>query len=374
MSKMPRLRLAVVASLALALAHAGDAFAATVEVRPLYYKPVHEGDEVRYAAEPGERNRPVITVAADSVVITDAVDLDAGRGCVAEAGGAVRCTPTPNLEVVIRVLLGDSDDRVRVAGSAFATLKGGPGNDRLIGSPDWPRGTLFDGGPGNDRMLGGRASDRFVEGSAANGADTMASLLNGAGAVDGVDYSRRRGAVHVSLDGRRDDGEAGERDLIGPNVHEVEAGHGADVLIGGPENDRLEGHDGRDRLSGKGGDDYLNGDPWVVELPRSADRVNGGPGDDILEGGAGPDRINGGLGEDSIAAGPGDDRVFVSDGQMDFVGCGGNRDWVDTDVRDLLNPDCERRRLLQPDGDAGHAHALLGLPDRVRAVVEDRRA
>jgi Ca2+-binding RTX toxin-like protein len=369
-----RLGLTVVASLTLALTYAGGAFAATVEVRPLYYKPVHEGDEVRYQAEPGERNRPVITVEADSVLITDAVDLDAGRGCVAEAGGAVRCTPTPNLEVVIRVLLGDSDDRVRVAGSAFATLKGGPGNDRLAGSPDWPRGTLFDGGPGNDRMLGGSGWDRFAEGRAANGADTIASRPNAPGVSDTADYRQRRKPVHVTLDARRDDGEAGERDRIGPNVRGIEGGDGADVLIGGPLDDYLDGNVGRDKISGKGGDDSLEGDALIIELKNTADRLNGGSGDDIIKGGSGPDRITGGSGEDSVMAGPGDDRVDSDDGEMDFVGCGDGQDRVAIDLRDLLNPDCEERRRLQPDRDAGRAHALLGLADRVRAVVEDRRA
>jgi Ca2+-binding RTX toxin-like protein len=356
---------------------ASPAAGATVEVHPVYYKPVHESDQIRYLAEPGERNLPVITRDGDSYLITDEVDLVPGAGCVAEAGGAVRCTPTPNLSSFVRVRLGDRDDRVRIAGPAWSVLYGGPGNDRLVGAPDGP--TTFDGGPGNDRMLGGHSWDGFLEGRAPNGADTMASLangvaVNGSAVIDTVDYRLRRNAVHVTLDAVRDDGEVGERDLIGPNVHGVEGGYWADVLVGGPGDDYLDGHDRRDVLKGKGGNDTLQGDSLVVNLKDTADRLYGGPGDDIMQGGSGPDFFLGGSGEDSVMAGPGNDGVDSNDGQMDFVGCGDGRDWVDKDNRDLLNPDCESTRRLEPDGNAGRAHALLGLAHGVLAVVEDRRA
>ncbi len=308
-------RLALVAFALLALP--ASASAASVEVAP--------GGQVRYGATPGEPNRPLITVATEAVVIIDEVELDAGRGCTAAGQRAVRCALSPNGARSVRVWLGDASDRARVAGPVAAMV-------------------TFDGGPGNDRMLGGRGRDRFLEGRAANGADTMASEANDDGVIDSVDYHERRKPVRVTLNGGRDDGQAGERDRIGPNVHEVQGGHAADLLVGGPRNDYFEAHQGRDRLIGKGGDDYLSGDEWVFELPRSEDRVNGGPGDDLLKGGAGADRITGGPGEDIVAAGTGDDRVYVRDGQADLIGCGWGADWVDPDVRDQLDTDCEQRR------------------------------
>jgi Ca2+-binding RTX toxin-like protein len=370
---MRSLRIATVVAGLLAFG-ASSAAAATVEVHAVNSKAVHESDRIGYLAEPGERNRPVITREGDSYLITDVVDLVPGAGCAAEAGRAVRCTPTPNVSSFIRVRLGDRDDRVRIAGPlAWSTLYGGPGNDRLVGAPDAT--TTFIGGTGNDRMLGGHTWDGFLEGSARNGADTIASLPNEDGVFDTVDYRQRRHAVHVSLDARRDDGEAGEHDLIGPNIHGVQAGYGADVLIGGPEADHLDGADRGDVLKGRGGDDQLGGDTLVVNLKGTADRLYGGPGDDIMQGGSGPDFFIGGPGEDSVMAGPGNDGVDSNDGEMDFVGCGdGKKDWVDKDDRDLLNPDCELTRESAPNRYAGRAHALLGLAHAVVAVVEDRRA
>jgi hypothetical protein len=307
-------RLAPVALALLALP--ASASAATVEVVP--------GGQVRYRADPRERNRALITVAADSVVISDEVDLHAGSGCTAAGLRSVRCTLTPNGTRSVRVWLGDASDRARVAGSVGAAV-------------------TFDGGPGDDRILGGRGRDRFLEGRTPNGADTIGSRGNDDGVVDSVDYHQRRRPVRVTLDGGRNDGEAGERDRIGPNVHEILAGHAADLLVGGRAADHLEGHDGRDRIRGKGGDDYLVGDPWVFEFPRSEDRIDGGPGADLLKGGAGDDRIRGGSGEDIVAAGTGDDRIYSSDGRPDTIGCGWGADWVDADVDDMLDTDCEAR-------------------------------
>jgi Ca2+-binding RTX toxin-like protein len=377
MSVMRAVRILVVVAGLLAVG-AGPAAAATVEVHHGYSKGVHWDDSVRYHAAAGERNRPVITREGDSYLITDDVDLVPGAGCVAEAGGAVRCTPTPEKSSFVQVRLGDRDDRVRIADRAWSTLYGGPGNDRLVGSPDAP--TTFIGGSGNDRMLGGHDWDGFLEGRAPNGADTIASLanglaINGSAVIDTVDYRQRRHALHVTLDVGRDDGEASERDQIGPNVHGVDAGYGADVLVGGPGDDHLDGNEGRDVVKGKGGNDYLTGGSYRSGLKGIADRLYGGAGDDIFEGSNGPDLITGGPGEDSVMAGPGNDGVDSNDGEMDFVGCGeGKKDWVDKDNRDLLNPDCEMTRQLTPDGDAGRAHALLGLAHAVLAVVEDRRA
>jgi Ca2+-binding RTX toxin-like protein len=368
---MRSLRIVTVVAALLAL-NAVPAGAATVEVHPVNSKAVHESDQIRYRAAPGERNRPVITQEGDSYVITDEVDLVPGSGCAAEVGGAVRCTPTPNLFSNVLVRLGDRDDRVRLSGVGWSHLSGGPGNDRLVGAPDGR--TTFVGGSGNDRMLGGHSWDGFLEGSARNGADTIDSLENTGEAIDSVNYRLRRHSIHVTVGAGRDDGEAGERDQIGPNIHGIQAGDGADVLVGGPGADDLDGADGRDVLKGRGGDDTLEGDSLIINLEHTADRLYGGPGDDTMKGGSGPDLFLAGPGEDSVMAGPGDDRVRADDGQMDFVGCGDGKDSVDKDDRDLLNPDCEFLLDLQPDRDSGRAHALLGLAHAVLAVVEDRRA
>ncbi len=132
--------------------------------------------------------------------------------------------------------------------------------------------------------------------------------------------------------------------LLGERA-EVDAGSGADVVVGaaravgGPGNDRLvasvaEGGDGDDvisarrgdggdgddvlgaftapgttKLSGGAGNDMLTGGDSGLGFDEDVDVLDGGEGDDVLRGGGGSDRLLPGPGADVIDGGPQADSV-----------------------------------------------------------------
>jgi len=349
----------------LVLVSASGASAASVQVVGQYYKPIHEADRVDYTAAPGEANDVVMTLDGDVVTVRDVVAIEPGAGCIAAEDGSVRCTVTAGLPRSGRIRLGDGDDSAHASGTLGVDFHGGAGDDRLFGDPS--SAAVFWGDAGDDLMIGGSQGATFNEGAAANGSDTMLSVAASGGGR--VNYSARRRGVHADGEGDRDDGERGEHDRIGRGFGSFSGGSGPDVLIGGPGSDTLDGHDGMDLLRGGGGADYLTGDTWIIDKPRSADRIFGGSGDDHIEAGTGADRIAAGTGRDTVIAGRGADRVDASDSALDAVVCGLGRDRVSSDGHDFLTRGCERHGAFarQPVpmtfGDAGEvASVLLGCP------------
>jgi Ca2+-binding RTX toxin-like protein len=68
----------------------------------------------------------------------------------------------------------------------------------------------------------------------------------------------------------------------------------------------------------------------------------GGPGADLLLGGAGNDRINATAGAgDIVDGGDGRDTIRAVDGARDRIGCGRQRDRVYADAIDRVARDCE---------------------------------
>ncbi|MCE9565314.1 MAG: hypothetical protein K8U57_25045 [Planctomycetes bacterium] len=91
---------------------------------------------------------------------------------------------------------------------------------------------------------------------------------------------------------------------------------GANLLIGGPGNDRLYGRGGDDTINGGVGNDF----------------IFGGIGNDVLNGQDGDDTVIGGQGADAITGGAGDDVLVSIDGtNRDVVDAGTGTDtaWVD---------------------------------------------
>jgi Ca2+-binding RTX toxin-like protein len=357
-------------------AAAGNAAAATVQVDQIWHRAWYQGDSVVFRAGPAQANDVVLTKDGRTVVASDRVPIAAGAGCVSETATVVRCSLRHDYNWHFHLSLSDGDDQARGPHDIDGELNGGSGDDVLTGSPN--DSNTFRGGPGDDRMVGGTASDSFF---AEPGSDTM--LGGGPTAYsdnDGVDYGGRRAGVHADLEGDRDDGLAGERDLIGADIESLYGGQGHDVLVGGPGRNALEGRDGRDTLIGGEGPDTLAGDPYVVAVRRSADRLVGGPGDDGLQGGSGADRIAAGPGRDWVDAGPGGDRVELRDGSADAAECGGGSDVARQDRRDFLMRGCERRRSRQPAratailwGDAGDRVSLyMACPSGRRRTCDGR--
>ncbi len=194
-------------------------------------------------------------------------------------------------------------------------------------------GTDFD-----DELIGNKGDNVLVGGP---GADVLCGELG----TDTVDYSGETEDVHASLNGHpdmptdlrnlgdttvlnmarkdcravnlfglplapgsgprdcvADDGTAGEGDCIGEDIENVIGGSGDDVLTGGDP------------------DSLINESPTIE--PRGANRLEGGPGDDVLDGRYGPDVLVGGDGGDTVTY---QDRSEAISATIDGKGNDGSR-------------------------------------------------
>jgi Ca2+-binding RTX toxin-like protein len=201
-------------------------------------------------------------VAVGSAFIACTITGTAGDDVlVGTAGADVICGLGGN-----DIIDGDGGDDLLYGGDGDDVLFGGAGRDELHG------------GPGDDELVGGLGSD----------------VMHGDGGGDTVSYDTSVRQVAASLDGRRNDGERGERDLIGVTVEHLVGGSGNDSLTGSVGSNILSGGEGDDVLSGLGGDDVLYGE-------EGADTLKGGDGRDVLTGGPGSDRLQGGAGTDLVS-------------------------------------------------------------------------
>jgi hypothetical protein len=149
--------------------------------------------------------------------------------------------------------------RCTIVGTKHADhLRGTNGNDVIcgLGGNDTIDGRggndTIDGGRGNDRIDGGAGKDYLIGGS---GSDT---LIGGTG-NDTASYIDHTSAVHADLDGKRDDGKSGEKDLIAKDIENLGGGRGNDTLTGSSGANVLFGDAGNDTLHGGGGADILDG-------------------------------------------------------------------------------------------------------------------
>jgi hypothetical protein len=193
------------------------------------------GTTVVYAGEPGEANRPMISMISTSdsgpmVAFQDVREIRPGAGCGRLSAESQAFTCGPGIaRVVLR--LGDSNDEMLQ-----------PGNVAPI-----PAGATFtvDAGPGDDRITGTKVGGDQLNGEAGN--DT----IHGAG--------------------------------------------GRDVLSGGAGKDRLTAYG---RLSGGPGNDWIGSTNLGVG-PQLPSRIFAGPGkDNVLSGNNRRDVIDCGPGYD----------------------------------------------------------------------------
>jgi Ca2+-binding RTX toxin-like protein len=263
---------------------------------------------------------------------------------------------------------GDGDDAVvgldgsdtLDGGSGSDVLSGGPGRDRMLGGDGKddlgvPIVLKIDStGPeetsielGDDEMRGGADDDRLFAGAGdrtlnynldspkraggrgANGAD----VLSGGSGSDLVSYVKREIPVATSLDGRPDDGSAGEGDDIAADVERITGGTADDVIDGGSANDVLDGGPGSDRLHGLDGADVLEGGP----VDGAADFLSGGTGPDSLSGGPGADSLAGDDGDDRLRGGGGSDRLDGGAGADTLAGEADGDDLAGGPGRDVID-------------------------------------
>ena len=229
-----------------------------------------------------------------------------------------------------------ADDNIRgrggndiiCGGAGRDGINGGDGRDRLYGN-DGDDDLV--GAPGDDRLRGGPGDD-VVSG---DGSDVLGTDdLGGGPGHDIAPYDSTERRVRVTLDGRRNDGRAGERDWI---RHDVEGSRGTGTFIG---NSRPNTFVAWGTVFARGGDDSITA---------GGGRFYGGAGDDSLGkqeeveasahffGGPGDDRLNG------------TDWYWPSDGPdtnavRDWLSCGSGNDFVIPGGDDIVRQDCERGR------------------------------
>jgi Ca2+-binding RTX toxin-like protein len=186
-------------------------------------------------------------------------------------------------------VFGGTDDDQITGDDEGDFLEGRGGDDTItaLGNVDF-----IDGGNGVDTIGAGEGDDVINNGTAADGADTVAG---GAGS-DLSSYQNRANALNVNLNDVADDGETGEGDDVRTTVEKVTGGNGPDVLNGSAEDNTLSGGGGGDTIAAGAGEDTVNGNAGV----------------DALFGGDDNDDIAGGPDADSMAGGPGIDKADYS--------------------------------------------------------------
>jgi Ca2+-binding RTX toxin-like protein len=234
--------------------------------------------------------------------------------------------------------VGGSPDRLALG----ATIRGGPGDDRLAGSADddelfgdagsdtddasgspyavitfgtLPNGSLLTSADADDltsieNLIGTSLGDRLYGGTGPNvlrggdGNDTLKGLggddrLIGGLGHDTVDLSGATKAVDVDL---RAGDASGEGTDVLQSVENARGGPYADRISGTPAQNLLSGGAGGDVLDGGAGADLLQGED-------GADTLRAGSGNDLAYGHAGPDSIDGGDGRDTCDGGTGRNTV-----------------------------------------------------------------
>ena len=284
---------AVLACAALTLGAAEAAQAGTASGRP-----------AQFVASPGERNDLTVDAGpGGSAQFSDAGGaIGLGLFCLPIPLGEAQCDPdgdprdTDGGGVVVE--LGDGDDRATVRGlpgtgvhPGSIRVAGGAGNDELTSSA--VGFVRFEGGDGDDRLVTGPSGSALLLGGP--GADLMASSATCCATASYEDHDAT--GVRVTLDGRANDGAAGEGDDVQTST-----------VVGSPGPDRITGGSGPDTLTGAGG----------------ADVLDGGGGDDAIDAtlrNAGAGLGAGSDGADRVTCGAGNDRVTADAGDRTALDC-----------------------------------------------------
>jgi Ca2+-binding RTX toxin-like protein len=104
--------------------------------------------------------------------------------------------------------------------------------------------------------------------------------------------------------------------FVGPVAVEIQAGNGADTLLGATGDDVLAGGAGLDRIyGGDGADTLIGGDGRdIMDGQRGNDLLLGGAGNDVMSGGSGDDTLQGGEGTNILYGSAGNDLFLLGEG------------------------------------------------------------
>jgi Ca2+-binding RTX toxin-like protein len=224
----------------------------------------------------------------DDLLATDSDTTDSGGNVLSAEGGAGNDTLGVDSNWWVSLSGGEGDDHLsaRTKSTERADdgdliippgvhMNGGPGDDRLEGSP---LRDFLDGGGGVDELLGRAGGDELTDGDRDTGDASRLpgpDRLDGGSGVDRVSYAQRTAAVSVDLASEAPAGEAGEGDLVS-RVESAGGGRGDDLLAGNARANQIQGGRGSDQLIGRSGDD----------------EVDPGSGDDHVSCGGGEDRVS----------------------------------------------------------------------------------
>jgi Ca2+-binding RTX toxin-like protein len=219
---------------------------------------------------------------------------------------------------------GEAGDDTVAGGDGADLLSGGTDNDTILGGPgndtlgkDQRVGVAGESDEsGNDQLDGGEGDDTLRPGLGPESAAPDDDTLSGGSGRDLVTYGRRSAPLTLTLDAAANDGAAGERDDIRPDVERLAGGADGDAITGSPGADELDGGLGSDTVDGAAGNDAVDGGAGDA----GDDRLLGGDGLDTLTGNAGNDRLEGGADRDVIAGGGDADRADGGDGNDVITG------------------------------------------------------
>jgi Ca2+-binding RTX toxin-like protein len=295
---------------------------------------------VTYRASKGERNRVRVNIAGDDLVIVDRgvrrirIGSDLNESCRVTSRQRAVC---PNLDIGVE--LRDGDDTI-----SFAPRDDGrppTGTNPVSYLADDEEDELgevvelasISGGTGNDRIVGTRYADYIAPGpgrdvvDARGGRDTVVLLpdgqvdrVRGGGGLDGLHHG---GTLPITVDLAA--GHAGAAGELGPatGFERVSGGSGDDTLLGSERTEALYGQGGSDRIDGRGGRDIVIGNDPDGDDP-TPNQLAGGDGDDLIHA----------LGESQTAT--------------TSVDCGAGADVVSSARDDRLDPSCESALLREP--------------------------
>jgi Ca2+-binding RTX toxin-like protein len=264
------------------------------------------------------------------------------------------------------------DDNVK---PDIESIRGTHYNDVLAGGPG-PQAQTIEGLDGTNVLRGGGGNDDL---SGGTGQDTF----YGGPGFDIVSFFSETNPITVTLDGKANDGAAGEHDNVKPDVEEVIGGPGNDHLIGDSKANTLIGGQGNDVLKGGGGNDTLDGG-GIGLGPDGSDVFFGGSGADTvvedspignltlsLDGktndqvvgdpSQGVDNIHTDV--ENVTGGVGNDRI-VGDGVANILSGGaGNDTLIGKGGSDVLVPGAGKDKLLGGPGldTASYTDATAGV-------------
>jgi len=207
-----------------------------------------DGSALRFTGSDDEPSNVTIADAGGQLTLEeDASRMTAGPGCSASAGGyRVTC---PDLGVArIEVQTGNIGSDVRILATLPADIRGGAGDDLLIGGP---MGDRIDGGAGSDVIGGGGGADVLRGGPGPMDLVTYEDRIGPAGTL-----LPRRGGVRIAVGVPDASGAPGEDDTIAHDVEQVQGGAGADrFLLRDGLRTSVDCGAGRDRVQADGRDD-----------------------------------------------------------------------------------------------------------------------